>query len=236
VRRALIILAVLVLLLVIADRVAAAVANRAVADQIRSELALQQKPDVSIHGFPFLLQALRGRYSDVHVKIADVDAGALKNLDVDARLRGVRAPLSGLIGRDLQSIPVDNVTGTLAVSYDDLARASGIPGMTIRAEGNELRVSGTVQVLGRSVPASARGRIEVRNDDLIITADHAEVAGVELPPSALAAAARLLTFRVSPRNLPLALRITSVKVGSDALAVSARAQDVVLRRGALPVG
>ena len=71
--------------------------------------------------------------------------------------------------------------------------------------------------------------------DLVVTAEQAEVGGVELPAPALAVAARLLSFRVSPRDLPLGLRITGVDVAPESLSVDAEARDVVLRRGELPV-
>jgi hypothetical protein len=232
----LIALAILVVLLVIADRVAAAVASRAVANQIRTELTLQQTPSVGIHGFPFLLQAVRGEYDDVEVRIPDVDSGPLHNIQVKARLHGVRAPLDQLVRGRLNEVPVRDIAGTLTVRYEDLAQASGIPNLRITSSGGVLRVSGRVLVGGQQIDASAQGRISVVDNDLVVTAEQAEVGGVELPAPVLAAAARLLSFRVSPRSLPLALRITAVQVGTDDLTVAAQARDVVLRRGEFPVG
>jgi hypothetical protein len=55
------------------------------------------------------------------------------------------------------------------------------------------------------------------------------VAGIPVPQPVLDAAARLLSFRVSPRNLPLSLRITAVDIGDQALLVGAVSDDVVLR-------
>jgi hypothetical protein len=235
VRRVLISLGILVVLLAIIDRVAVAVANRAVAKQIRSELSLDRTPTVRINGFPFLVQAIRGRYSDVEVKIPDVDSGPLQNIQVNARLRQVGAPLDRMLSGQFDEVPVREIVGSLAVGYDDLARASGIPGLQISSTGGGLRVRGQVRVAGQVIDASARGSISVIDNDLVITADEAEVGGVQLPPAALAAAARLLSFRVSPKSLPLALRITGVRIGSESLAVDAQAHDVVLRRGQLPV-
>jgi len=42
-------------------------------------------------------------------------------------------------------------------------------------------------------------------------------------------AARLLSFRVQPRNLPLNLRITAVRLADGGLLVDAVSDDVVLR-------
>jgi LmeA-like phospholipid-binding len=235
VRRLLIAVAILAVLLVVADRVAVAVADRAVAKQVRSSLELQDDPSVHISGFPFLTQALRGRYRDVHVKIPSVDSGPLRNVNVDARLLDVRAPLSDMVGGRLKQVPVSRITGTVAVGYDDLARASGIPGLTIRPTSGGLQVSGKLQVLGQQIAASAVAHVAVVNEDLVVTADHAQISGTNASPALLAAAARLLSFTVSPRQLPLALRITGVTTGADALSVSAEARNVVLRQGAIPV-
>jgi hypothetical protein len=236
VRRLLIVLVVLLALLAVADRVGVQVAERALATQIRTELDLQQTPDVSIRGIPFLTQALRGRYEEVRVRLPDVDSGPLQNVGVQARLLGVRAPLGEVLRRQLDEVPVDRITGDLTVGYAELARASGISALRITRDGDALRLSGSVEVLGQQVDASAVGRVEVVDSDIVITAEEAEVAGIQVPQAALDAAARLLSFRVSPRGLPLSLRITGVRIGDTALAVSAESDDVVLRREQLPTG
>jgi hypothetical protein len=228
-RRLLVVLVVLVALLAVADRVGVVVAQSVLATQIKDQLQLDRTPDVSIRGIPFLTQAIRGRYGDVRVRLPDVDAGAVQNIAIDAQLRGVHVPLSDAIRRRVSQVPVDRISGTLDVRYDELARASGISGLKIIRDGDALRLSGTVRVLGRQVEASAVGRVEVDGNNIAITAERAEVAGVPVPQAALDAAARLLSFRVSPTNLPLSLRITSVDVGDDGLLVSAVSDDVVLR-------
>jgi len=230
VRRLLIALVVLAGLLVAADRIGVVVAQRALAAEIRTELALQQTPEVRIGGFPFLTQAARGRYEDVHVVLPDVDAGSLQDIRVDARLAGVRTPLADVLRRQVDEVQVDRITGDLTIGYEELARASGTSGLRIARQGDALRVSGSVEVLGRQVDASAVGRVDVENNELVITAEQAEVGGVQLPQAALDTAGRLLSFRVSPQGLPLSLRITGVRIGDGALDVSAVSEDAVLRR------
>lgn len=229
-RRIVIALVVLAALLVIADRVGVVLAERALADQIRTELDLQQTPEVSIRGVPFLTQAIAGRYQEVRVGMPDVDSGPLQNIGVDARLLGVHAPLGEVLRRQVDEVPVDRITGDLTVGYADLARASGISALRITREGDALRLSGSVPVLGRQVDASAVGRVEVVGNDIAINAERAEIAGVEVPRTALDVAARLLSFRVSPRGLPLSLRITGVRTGDRSLEVTAESDDAVLRR------
>jgi hypothetical protein len=228
-RRLLIVLVVLVALLAVADRVGAVVAQSVLATQIQDQLDLDAKPEVSIHGIPFLTQAIGGTYQDVQVRLPDVDAGAVQNVAVDARLQGAHVPLSDALRRQVDQIPVDRISGTLGIGYDELARASGISGLEITRDGDALRLDGSVRVLGRTVQASATGRVAVDGNSLRIDAERAEVAGIPVPQAVLDTAARLLSFRVQPRNLPLDLKITAVRLGDTGLLVDAVSDDVVLR-------
>ena len=228
-RRLLIVLVVLAALLVVADRVGVEVAENALAGQIEQQLDLDRKPDVSIRGIPFLTQAVGGKYKDIRVQLPDVDAGDVQNVAIDARLQGARVPLSGAVRGNVDQIPVDRIGGTVSVPYDELAQASGISGLRITREGDSLRLTGSVRVLGRAVDAEAVGRVEVNQGRLEINAEQAKVAGIPVPQPVLDEAARLLSFRVQPRNLPLDLRITAVRVADAGLLVDAVSDDVVLR-------
>ena len=228
-RRLLIVLVVLAALLVAADRVGVVVAQNRLASEIQQQLELDAKPDVSIRGIPFLTQAIRGTYKDIRVQLPDVDAGDVQDLSVNARLQGAHVSLSDALGGKVDRIPVDQISGTLLIPYDQLARASGISGLTITREGDSLRLTGSVQVLGRPVKAEAVGRVEVNDGRIAINAEQAKVAGIPVPKAVLDEAARLLSFRVQPQNLPLNLRITAVHLTDTGLLVDAVSDDVVLR-------
>jgi DUF2993 family protein len=228
-RRLLIVLVVLAALLVAADRVGVAVAQNRLASEIQQQLDLDAKPDVSIRGIPFLTQAIRGTYKDIRVQLPDVDAGDVRDLAVDARLQGAHVSLSDALGGNVDRIPVDQISGTLLIPYDQLALASGISGLTITREGDSLRLTGSVQVLGRPIKAEAVGRVEVNDGRIAINAERAKVAGIPVPTAVLDEAARLLSFRVQPQNLPLNLRITAVHLTDTGLLVDAVSDDVVLR-------
>ena len=228
-RRLLIVLVVLAALLVAADRIGVVVAQNRLASELQQQLDLDAKPDVSIRGIPFLTQAIRGTYKDIRVQLPDVDAGDVQDLSVNARLQGAHVSLSDALGGNVDRIPVDQISGTLLIPYDQLARASGISGLTITREGDSLRLTGSVQVLGRSIKAEAVGRVEVNDGRIAINAEQATVAGIPVPAAVLDEAARLLSFRVQPQNLPLNLRITAVHLTDTGLLVDAVSDDVVLR-------
>ena len=228
-RRLLIVLVVLAALLVAADRVGVVVAQNRLASQIQQQLNLDREPDVSIRGIPFLTQAISGTYKDIRVQLPDVDAGDVQNVAIDARLQGAHVPLSDAVGGNVDQIPVDRISGTLLIPYDELAKASRIPGLTITREGDSLRLTGSVQVLGRPLQVEAVGRVEVDNGRIVINAEQAKVAGIPVPQAVLDQAARLLSFRVQPHNLPLNLRITALRLADNGLLVDAVSDDVVLR-------
>jgi hypothetical protein len=228
-RRLLIVLVVVGALLVVADRVGVVVAQNRLASQIQQQLDLDREPDVSIRGIPFLTQAIRGTYRDIRVELPDVDAGDVQNIAIDARLQGTHVSLSDAVGGNVDRIPVDRISGTLLIPYDELAQASRISGLKITREGDSLRLTGSVQVLGRSVDAEAVGRVEVNDGRIAINAEQAKVAGIPVPQPVLDEAARLLSFRVQPRNLPLNLRITAVRLADNGLLVDAASDDVVLQ-------
>jgi hypothetical protein len=237
VRKLLVALGVLVLLLLVADRVAPVVAGAAVAREVRSEAGLRSDPEVTIHGFPFLTQALSGRYDDVEVRARGVQVGDLGGIEVDSHFRGLHAPLGEVVGRTLDSVPVDVVDGTATIGYADLARAAGPPeGLTvdrITRDGDGMRVHGTVTVGGQTFRASAGASVRVSGDGLVVTARSVDVEDLPGGVPGLPDLAGRFGFSVPLRGLPFHLRITDVRAADDGLHVSAQARDLVLGQGGL---
>lgn len=236
-RKLLVAVGVLVLLLLAADRVAPVVAGGIVAKRVGSEAELSTPPEVTFHGFPFLTQAVGGRYDDVQVTARGVRVGALRGIEVDSHFRGLHAPLGDVIGRNLQTVPIDRIGGTARIGYADLVRAADLPqGVTVDSvsrDGDGLRINGTARFAGRSVTASATASVGVSGDALVVTAKKVTfdeppdgVPGMQVP-------ADQLSFSVPMRGLPFHLRITDVRPADDGLRVSAEARDVVFGQGGL---
>lgn len=124
-RRWVIALVVLVLLLVGADFGAAAFAEHMISQKARTQLQLTDDPSVTIHGFPFLTQALGGDYSHISVSAAGVPvAGKLQDVAVNAELEDVNAPLSDLTNGNTKAITIGKLTGSVTIKAADLARLS----------------------------------------------------------------------------------------------------------------
>ena len=229
-KRFLVALVVLLGLLVVADRAGAAVAARAVARQAQAEAALPSEPDVRIGGFPFLTQALAGRYEQVTVTATDVPAGELDLARFSAVLDGVQVPLSDALSGSVASVPVSGLRARAVVAYDELARRSGERQLAVAPAGDRVRVTGSVEVLGRTLSATAVSRVEVDGGDLVVTAESYEVGNETADEVLTRALGDRLDLRIPVEGLPYGLEVTGVEVGGDGVAVLARAGRTVLGR------
>jgi hypothetical protein len=124
IRRLVIGLLVLIGLLVAADFGAAAIAEHEVSKRARTQFGLDDDPSVRIHGFSFLLQALSGEYDDIEVTATGVPVkNALRDVEVKADLKNVRAPLGDLLSGNTKGILVREAEGTVTVKASDVTRA-----------------------------------------------------------------------------------------------------------------
>ncbi|RSM66727.1 DUF2993 domain-containing protein [Amycolatopsis sp. WAC 01376] len=119
----LIALAVLVVLLVGADFGAAAFAEHTISQKTREQLALANDPAVTVHGFPFLTQALSGDYSHITINAQGVAVPPkLRDVDFNADMSDVTAPLSDLTSGNTKSIVIGTLKGEVTVKASDIAK------------------------------------------------------------------------------------------------------------------
>lgn len=131
-RKFLIFLIVLAGLLVGADFALAAVAEHQISQQAREKLKVTDDPAVNIHGFPFSTQALSGNYRQITVSAVGVPVGeVLRELELEADLKDVRAPLSDLIEGRTSSITIGTLEGAAKIKQSDLGRAIKLPTLSI---------------------------------------------------------------------------------------------------------
>ena len=224
----LVVLLVLVGLLVAGDRVAAGFAEERVGRQIAEQGGLTGTPDVDIRGFPFLTQAVAGRYDDVRIALTAEELGQPAGTDAHVALRGVHVPLSAVLSGSVRQVPVDRIDGTATLSYALLAAQLG--GDTrLRLEGDGLRITRTVELFGQTLPLTAVGRVTLQGDELRVDVDRVEGAGVEVPPFLVDRVSGLLDLRYTIPPLPFGLRLTGVRPAHDGVEVTVAARDAVLR-------
>lgn len=226
-RKLLITVVVLAALLLVADRVAVSVAEGQVATQMRTAGALDKDPRVDIRGFPFLTQALAGRYDEIGVGTTDYERSGVRLRSLDVVLRGSRIPLADAARGEVDAVPVEGLTADAVVAYVDLAGKSKVVGLRITPRGDEVELTGKVTVLGQTVSASARSRISLSGNRLVVRARSVKVLGQS---SALLdrAVQRLLDVTVDVGRLPYGLRLTGVRVSPDGVRLEASTGSTVL--------
>lgn len=227
-KRLAITLLVLLVLLLAADRAGAEIAGRAVAAQAQVAAGLAAEPEVTIGGFPFLTQALGGRYDRVEVRAEAVTTADLTLRRLDATLSGVRVPLSAALSGSVDSVPVDRVAARALVGFDELSRRSGDRGLVVSAAGEQVRVTGSVTVLGRTVSAAAVSRVEVVEGALVVTAQSIEVGDAAADDLLTRALRGRLDLRIPITGLPYGLQVTGVEVTAEGVVVLATARGTVL--------
>nr|WP_205807422.1 DUF2993 domain-containing protein [Micromonospora sp. HNM0581] len=232
-----VLLLVLAGLIAIADRVAASVAERTIADEVRQQVAQQNAqsapPEVEVGGFPFLTQVIDGRYERISIKLRDVqasvqgDAVVLPSLDVDAR--NVRASLDTL--RTGQGeVVAETVNGTGTISYQSLSALLDREGLTLGERDGRLAVTAPVDVLGQQLTVTGtadivvgeQGQVALQFDDL-----NAEgLPDVPLARALVSNFARSISVDVPLPELPFQLTVREVRPQPQGLTVTAAARDV----------
>jgi hypothetical protein len=254
-RRLVIALLVLVGVLVVADFGAAALAESAVSRQMRAQLALADDPSVRINGFPFLTQAVAGRYGSVEVDAQRISLGQLRELGVRAQLRDVEAPLPMLLGSGEKTLQVRAAEGTVRIPANDVQRL--LPGIEkLRLEtidegaleqaiddgadvsigdidpDEAVRLVGVSTLFGQNVEVAVIATLELVDGRIRIVPQDIRVGERNTPPIPAAmrqSLQQLFTVRIDPGSLPLQVTPTKLRATPDgALEVSGRARDLTL--------
>ena len=226
-RRVLVGVLVALLLLLAADRLAAAAAQRSLARELQSSEGLAARPEVHIRGFPFLTQVLAGRYGRVDLRARDVVRDGVQVSDVDVRLEGVEVGPSDAFSGRVREVPVRSGTGSVLLSYADLnglvRQYGGALGSAVTvgpAGPGRLRADGP---LGLSLTAS----VEVVDGRLLVTPDPASLAA--LPPAASTLVTSTLQAPLAVPDLPFGARLTGGTIDDSGARLTATADGAVLR-------
>jgi hypothetical protein len=198
-----------------------------VAEQIAEKGALQGTPEVDIAGFPFLTQAVAGRYDDVRIGLTAAELGQPEGTRADLVLRGVEVPLSAAISGSVREVPVERIDGTATLSYELLSAQLG-GDTTLHREGDGLRITKTVELLRQEIPLTATGTVTLDGNDLVVDVANATGAGVDIPDLLVDRVADLLDLRYAVPALPFGLTLTSVTPADDGVDVTVEATDTVL--------
>ncbi|GAA3174281.1 DUF2993 domain-containing protein [Streptomyces virens] len=243
--RALRILLVIVVVLggifVIVDRVAVNLAESEAADRLKANEGLQDIPDVSIEGFPFLTQLAGGTLDEVRVGIRDYEAGTGDGTG-KIRIDDLRADMKGVdFSSDFSSAVADSATGTATVAYDELLKTAEseptqvAPGVKAKivglSDGGNGKIKVAVEIetaLGKlPEPVSVLSSVQVVDGDTVrVQADALpEFGGIELAESRVR---RITDFQQRIDGLPGGIRLDKVEAAENGVDITVTGSDVRL--------
>ena len=196
---------VLLVLLVVADRVAASLAENEAASQIKSA-GFPVKPKVDIEGFPLLTQLAARDFHKVDITASNVKEGPLTIASIDATGQGVHLTSS------FNGATVDQINGTALVTFAGLSSAGGLgDGIKLSDAGNN-QLKASVDLGFTTLDATAQ--VTRANSHQI------EVRVTNAGPIPQSALGNLTDFKVSLPSLPAGMSIQSVSVTGQGVLIS----------------
>lgn len=229
-KKLLITLVIVVGLLIGADFAGRAIAESMAATQL-AERSGVTNPDLDIHGFPFLTQAIGGTYDHVTLTADGVMLGTVPaKAAVDAY--DVHYPLSDAVHGRTDGMTADRAVVTLRTPTSSFTTLLNAPGVTLTAGSQgQVQVGTTVTVAGKTLPITADASVSVSDGVLHLKPGTVSFGGVDstvLPAAVQAAAAKALTFDVPLDGLPVDVQSGTLRVDGEDLVVTAELHDVVI--------
>ncbi len=253
VRKLILGLIVLLGLALLVDFGAAAWSEYRVSRTLREGGALTSDPAVTIHGFPFLLQARNGHYENVEIRAQGVHSDMLGDITIEANLIGAHAQASELLDGSIRSVPVDLLYGRVRIDATELGRLYNIPpDLQISAPpasksdgtggsgGSGPTTAGGVVLTGTVPVGPVTAQVSVQAD-LLLDGDRVRIVASDLyfgPPEGDAdytvpdplkpIVLGLFTTTIEPQDLPFGVYPTAVEARGSQIVIEGEAHDTVI--------
>jgi hypothetical protein len=133
--------ALLLLVLLVGDRIGAVVAANVIATRLQTAGSLSSKPDVSIRGWPFLTQAVSGRYDRIELTVDHVERRTIALERFEVTVKGAQVALGDALGGRVDAVPVEGLTARALIRFASIADRIGA-GATAERSGRDVLVTG----------------------------------------------------------------------------------------------
>jgi hypothetical protein len=251
VRKLILGLVVLLGLALLVDFGAAAWSEYRVSRALRAGGALTSDPAVTIHGFPFLLQARNGHYENVEIRAQGVHSNMLGDITIEANLIGAHAQAADLLDGSIRSVPVDLLFGRVRIDATELGRLYNIPDLQISAPpanksdgtggsgGSGPTTAGGVVLTGTVPVGPVAAQVSVQAD-LVLDGDSIRIVASDLyfgpegdadytvPDPLKPVVLSLFTTTIEPQDLPFGVYPTSVEARGSQIVIEGEAHDTVI--------
>ena len=223
-RKLLISLFVLIVIVVGLD-----IGGRFYAESKASEAIGQQTgtaaPDVDIHGFSFLVQAIPGHYQHVTLTSHDVTAGPISGIAATIELYDVNYPLGDAIKGNSDNLTAAQATLTGVIPDSEVTAAMKQANVTISAGADgAIRLSTSISIAGHQIPVTADLVASYSDGTLHLDATGLTAAGISL--SALTNLTKGLSLSLPLKDLPFTLDAATLTASGSNLILTASGNDV----------
>ncbi|MBA9003134.1 LmeA family phospholipid-binding protein [Thermomonospora cellulosilytica] len=216
---------VLVVGLVAADRIGVRIAEDRIAAEVAAQYDLTERPDVTIHGVPFLTQAIGGEYRRIEVGIREFTQRDVTVQDVRVEMRDLRAPLGDLMNGVTSNVVAGTATASAILPYELMRRNAPDQVRGIRAKGEDLEVELSGTLGGLPVNGTAVVSVEATPEGVRVVPRSVATGGLRIPVNLVR---QRLSWTVPVQRLPIAARLTDIRVTPEGLRVTATARNVHL--------
>jgi hypothetical protein len=233
-RKLLIILVVVIGVLVALDRIAVVIADGQIASRVQSSQGLTKKPSVSIKGFPFLTQVVRGHYGQVDVTVHDYTQQDLTVDTLVVHAHGVSVPLGKALSGSVAEVPVDRADAKVTLSFANLngylKTRLADQALTVSGRNGRITLTGTLPFPPR-LSLSADAIIEVGGSSITLRPASVDAILAKVPDGAAVrpVVEAFFTVRLPITQLPFGISLRKATVTRDAVVIDASASGLTLR-------
>jgi len=171
-----------------ADFGARALAEARLASSIQGSMGLQERPDIELEGFPFLLHAARGRLEAASVELRDVEAEGMALEHVTLSFEDLVFDGVALVSGS-GTVASRGGTAQVVLTEDALSgylQEQGTP-VEVRLRGPDIRVATRIDIGAGTTTATAEGPVRVESGRLVFSPEDVQIEGsVGVPAAALA--------------------------------------------------
>jgi len=225
---------VLGVLLLAADRIGAYAAERTIAEKVSQQTTQldisSSEPEVTVGGFPFVTQVLDGTYKDIRIVLRDVSKGGVVLPELDVHAQDVEASMSTLMSGEGEVV-AKRMVGTATIGYSSVRALFDRPGLELSEQDGRLRLRLPLTIEGQQFTAVAVGEVSGSAGQVRLAITDIGAEGITLIPQAqrlLDDYKQQLSLTITLPPLPFRLRVESVQVRPEGLAITASARSVPL--------
>lgn len=214
--------------LIVGDRIANAAAQNSLAEGLQQELAIPDKPVVSIGGFPYATQALAGSFSSIRISAEKVpvhtDVANLTVAKLDAKLTGIT------VTDRYANIMANRGEATALVDWEEASKLAGQP-VTYVAD-NQMQIDFTIPIGQLSIKGAIRGRPELNaeNQTISITEPTFSLSNMDVPQPIADAVSKIALQPFPIRGLPYDIKITALTIQPEGISVSGSGANIPIRQ------